>query len=579
MRTRVTLASFLFLFSAACGSVTAEPIDAGVADVSPDRHDAEPDPDADAGPVGRTLRVFHTVTTPDENTALYVTDVHGDAVKPTVLLAQPVKSPNFDLLDIRLDLIAAETGARVAFLMATGGLFQVSLGDAAPAAPVRLDAADKVAAAAHLAPDGSFAIYPQGGTGLGVDAKQYLYVDLHGAQPGQGIPLGQGGGLRGGTLSKDGKKFAFIEAGGVYLVAITAAGPSAPVKVSTGGRDGMKVATVFFSPTGNRLGYTADASVENAFELFVVNLSNAAPGVAQQVTTGFVPGGSVAAVPSFNIGIHSFSPDGKRVAWMADANVDEQLELFMSDVSGTQPVGPKRINEPFIEGGNIGGQTGDLPMKFAPDGKHIFYQADARIDEQYELFSVDIAQSNPAPPVRLSGFLEAGRSVTSFVLAPDGSGIAYTADQRADEKFELFYVDLRNALPSMPRVVNGELGPESDIYVPVNGVEVAFSPDGKKLAYAADQAENDRVEVFVADVATGTPKTAVRVLEATNPGAQVYRVRFAPDGRALVFASDAFDHGIDFWVADVAGGTPGPAHRLNDGPGTVSPNPYFVLTK
>jgi Tol biopolymer transport system component len=189
------------------------------------------------------------------------------------------------------------------------------------------------------------------------------------------------------------------------------------------------------------------------------------------------------------------------------------------------------------------------------------------------VFSVDISQSNPAPPVRLSGFLEPGRSVANYILAPDGSGLAYTADQRADEKVELFYVDLRKG------VVNGELGPESDIFGPVNETEIAFSPDGKKLAYAADQVENDRVEVFVADVATGTPKTALRVQEAQNPAALVYRLRFAPDGRSLVYASDAFDHGIDFWVADVAGGTPGPAHRLNDGPGTVSANPYFVLTK
>jgi hypothetical protein len=75
------------------------------------------------------------------------------------------------------------------------------------------------------------------------------------------------------------------------------------------------------------------------------------------------------------------------------------------------------------------------------------YVADQRTDETIELLAAPLDGSSPARV--LNGPLVPGGDVRSldllqapFALSPDGRRVAYLADQRTDEVFELFLSSL-----------------------------------------------------------------------------------------------------------------------------------------
>jgi hypothetical protein len=121
-----------------------------------------------------------------------------------------------------------------------------------------------------------------------------------------------------------------------------------------------------------------------------------------------------------------------------------------------------------------------------------------------ELFSAPLDGS--APPVRLNAPFASGgglRTQTSslrgaFEVAPDGLTVVYLADQRTAGTVELFAVPTDGS--RAPRVLNQELvaGGDvgaSDVAVPI--VPFAFRPDGRAVAYLADQEEDGVVELFL----------------------------------------------------------------------------------
>jgi hypothetical protein len=131
--------------------------------------------------------------------------------------------------------------------------------------------------------------------------------------------------------------------------------------------------------------------------------------------------------------------------------------------------------------------------------------------------------------------LAANEDVTSFRFAPTGFRGLVRGDLDADEVFELYLLDASGGLPATVMRVNAALTAGGD----VDETGFAFSPDGARAAYLADQITNDHAELFVSDV-TGAPGAPVRVSPALGAGAgtSVDRFEFSADSERIAMLGD-----------------------------------------
>jgi Tol biopolymer transport system component len=180
-----------------------------------------------------------------------------------------------------------------------------------------------------------------------------------------------------------------------------------------------------FSPSGDRVLYSADQNEDEVVELFSVPSSG---GTAVKLNGALVVAGDV-----FDDAM--FSPDGNRVIYRADQLTDEVVELFsVPSVGGIAT----RLNKSLVTSGDV------VSAKFSPDGTHVAYLADQDVDEVFELYLVPSAGGVAE---KISGVLANGGDVTDWQFSSDGRSLVYRADQDVDEKFELYAVLFDDDLP------------------------------------------------------------------------------------------------------------------------------------
>ncbi len=93
--------------------------------------------------------------------------------------------------------------------------------------------------------------------------------------------------------------------------------------------------------------------------------------------------------------LFEISPDGSRVVYIADQDLDEQYELYSVPIGGgDEDAGPIRLNGPLVFDGDV------RWFRISPDGECVVYQAAPDVRLEYGLFSVPIDGS--ADPIRLS---------------------------------------------------------------------------------------------------------------------------------------------------------------------------------
>lgn len=454
----------LAIVAIACGNVSQTPsVDGGGGDGG--------GADAGGGP-SLDLRLLHTARG-ELTTDLFAADVVDGELGPEVRLNRPGDSVRSSPLS------ASEDGSTVVFQTANGEsnqLFVVDLGGAEPAEPVRVstDSDSNFIIDQFLAADGRAVIYSRGSS-LGI-REQYFFVDLSADSPSDPIPLTSGDGALGGArLSADGDIFVFRNSGEAFVVDTSGSVPTAAVRISPTPPNGGRVQQLQLSADGSRAVLVGDLETNDVSELFVVDLSGAIPGPAQKASGPLVDGGDVSSGSGF-FSSAFVSSDGGLVGYIADANTDGVKELFLVDTSGAAPGPAVRANDPPVAGGEVSVSTGGS-VALSPDGARVAFVADIRVDGVMELFVGDLAGNSQ----RVSGPLADGGNVLSFAFAPDGSGIAYLADQNTEGIVELFYVDLSGALPSSPRRVNADLNDGGEVSpAPVfspDGSQLAFRAD------------------------------------------------------------------------------------------------------
>ncbi len=367
----------------------------------------------------------------------------------------------------------------------------------------------------------------------------------------------------------------------LYLVNLKIPGVSTRINTPlTVNRD---VVDFVISDDGSKVAYRADQDSDNVYELYLVNVAN--PGVSMKLNGALVPGGWVRSG-------FGFSPDGTKVVYRADQEVVERLELYTVDVAS--PGNSHKVNSTLVSGGNV-----YTAFSFSPDSKTIAYVADQDTDEQLELYSA--AAATPGTTLKMNRTLIPDGDVCRYEWSPDSKRIAYCADQETDGVMELYTVALdqpgQSVKMNAPLVSGGavtsgysfsedssfmvyaakqDAPARTDIYrvniatpgvtTKVNvalvsgGNVVGFriSKDGTRVAYVANQENADIYEVYQADFLT--PGVATK-LSGTMKATGAYRARYTADGQHVVYMADQDSDAAEIYHVDLA--APGQSTKLN----------------
>jgi hypothetical protein len=140
-----------------------------------------------------------------------------------------------------------------------------------------------------------------------------------------------------------------------------------------------------FAIGAGRAVFVADLVVPGVRELFSAPLDGSAPPVRLNGT--FAIGGGLRTQTSSLRGAFALSPDGLTVAYRADERTAGTVELFAVPADGSRA--PRVLNRELVAGGDVGAPETELPIvafAFRPDGLAVAYLADQDENDVVELF-------------------------------------------------------------------------------------------------------------------------------------------------------------------------------------------------
>jgi len=279
------------------------------------------------------------------------------------------------------------------------------------------------------------------------------------------------------------------------------------------------------SPDGTRVAYLG-ALTPGVIELYAAPLDGSAP--AQKLSPTPVAGGDVQAF--------RFSPDGQRVIYLADQEVNGRAELYSAVLDGSRL--PVKISGALVAGGSVGS------FEISADGARVVYRADQVRDEQFELFGVPLDGGAVATLSALPD--RRNRDVMSFALA--GARAVYRADQDTQDVFEAYGVPLDGSLA--PVRLNAPLAAGQGV------LEIALAPDGSRAAFVASSGTGSSYELFSAP--SDGSAAAVR-LNAPLPafGTVMGGFQFTPDSTRVVYEAEQDVYPVtELYLAPADGSAP-----------------------
>jgi hypothetical protein len=345
----------------------------------------------------------------------------------------------------------------------------------------------------------------------------------------------------------------------VAVINVEGATPAAAVTVSTPLTTGTSLVgtgttsngvrrDVQFSASG--VAFLGDFTTDGVTELYYVDLSGASPGATQTVNGALVLDGDVQDF--------LMSPDGSRIAYVADETTDAINELYVVDITGGTVGAPQRVNAALSGSSDV---TND-DYYWSPDSRFLVYLADPVASGLEELFLVDMDDVTPTG-TQISPAL--GGTTSSWDVddqvewTPDSRYVVFRAETRSSSSdADLFIVDATAATPTSTQINQTLLSARS-----VNLDDWHISPNGERVAYIADADTDNDFDVYVVDIPAGVPGTARRLTTVVS-GGDASEIIWSPDSRQLAVIGDVeTDNQTDVFVVDTDPSGSGSPTRLN----------------
>jgi Tol biopolymer transport system component len=215
---------------------------------------------------------------------------------------------------------------------------------------------------------------------------------------------------------------------------------------------------------------------------------------------------------------YAFSPDGKRVAFSAQAGRpwNRNHELFVMNADGT---GLRQLTH---EGGYA------TSPSWSPDGNTIAYSKSREKFDPTNIYLID-ADGGPSTPLAIDPSMNQHDPSWS----PDGTRIAFVLIRSGGRG---------------PNVISSMRLDGTDRVEIARGPvwDPAWSPDGASIAYLRKEDKTMRIWVSAPD------GSGAHELADTVYGSPVW----APDGSSITFARLSGSGSVEVWLVDPAGGTP-----------------------
>jgi dipeptidyl aminopeptidase/acylaminoacyl peptidase len=231
----------------------------------------------------------------------------------------------------------------------------------------------------------------------------------------------------------------------------------------------------------------------------------------------------------------AMSPDGARVAYVLSVPRDPFEEENGPAWGELHVIGSDGVSRPYVTG-----QQSVSAIAWTPDGKSVSFLAKRGNDEFRSLYLIDAAGGEARR------ILKHDADIASYTWSPDGKQVAFLAnEQAAKEKKDLqkkgftARVYEETALPSRIWVATVDGDAKAKLLdVAGSSSELEWSPAGGLIAAAiaptslVDESYTSR-RIHVIDAASGKV-----VAKAANPG-KLGSIAWSPDGKNLAFVSGA----------------------------------------
>ena len=238
--------------------------------------------------------------------------------------------------------------------------------------------------------------------------------------------------------------------------------------------------------------------------------------------------GSEVAVRSFRI-----SPTSERVAYWADAGVNEPAELYVTPID--QMSGSRRINTDLPEDSQV-----EPDYRFTDDGNFLVYRADQRLFDQEELYTAPADGSQG--PARISRDLTVGGEVSAFALA--GLRVVYRATSDDLTATELYSVPVTGG-------INRRLGTGAGS---VGLFEVASGNRGVFIGESTVDGATREERVVRHDALSGPPSVIANFTSDSGSPASLLSLHPSPSNEGLVayIATRPDPQLPQLWIAESA---------------------------
>lgn len=312
----------------------------------------------------------------------------------------------------------------------------------------------------------------------------------------------------------------------------SADGPT-PVKLNPPLPVGGHVSEFELSPNGNRVAFLADAETWGQPSIFTVR-PDGTDLVQLTAPTG-----------AYWYDLTRFSPDGRRFLF----ELSNDTPPFRNHLYSAPAAGPaSAVTQLDGAGGNLG------QFEITPDSRWVVYTWSDADNSQLYLVPIEGAVSAAR---RISGDYEDYGYVTSFYVTGDGSRIFWTASRLFTQVNQLYTRLLHD--PAAPIVrLSGDL--EGRGVLSLAG-KLALSPDGRRVAYIGQTAW-DRGELFLVPI-DGPPSANIKLNQPIAADGSIDRVEWSNSANLIVYAGRIDYSNTSALYAISPDGPPGAAVKLS----------------